>query len=420
MLVCELENYEGRIKEHTAALSRQFSPDFVADPHGHMVPKWRAAFRSLTEVRKVVIPFGDHEGFKLSNEDISHGARLWGNLLGLMCAHAWLEQRNREIREVKGGARAVVATAEDYEAAYDLIKDVGSRSIVNLGETHRKIVQAVRDLREEDTFDSDGYSVRAIAKKAGISPGTVSKNRTFLTKSAGLLYETESKRLQVVDDIDPALLESADVKTALEGFPDPSKVAEWDTPPPAPGNTGNTQTPKEKSDTYAETVFPNEGNAQETVETVSPNGSAPTGPKVVNIKNGEPYDEYIGWQMPPSRSPTGEYIPQSIWRNPFNKAFRDGWMTREEACEKYLVHVLTSPKLVAKLPKIKDKILGCHCAPKGGLTKDDPLRCHGQVLLRLANANVSADSGVGKCKHGTPEGNPCVECDLDKLFGGAE
>jgi hypothetical protein len=127
MLVCELENYEGRIKEHTAALSRQFSPDFVADPHGHMVPKWRAAFRSLTEVRKVVIPFGDHEGFKLSNEDISHGARLWGNLLGLMCAHAWLEQRNREIREVKGGARAVVATAEDYEAAYDLIKDVGSR-----------------------------------------------------------------------------------------------------------------------------------------------------------------------------------------------------------------------------------------------------------------------------------------------------
>ena len=420
MLVCELENYEGRIKEHTAALSRQFSPDFVADPHGHMVSKWRAAFRSLTEVRKVVIPFGDHEGFKLSNEDISHGARLWGNLLGLMCAHAWLEQRNREIREVKGGARAVVATAEDYEAAYDLIKDVGSRSIVNLGETHRKIVQAVHDLREKDTFDSDGYSVRAIAKRAEISPGTVSKNRTFLTKSAGLLYETESKRLQVVDDIDPALLESADVKTALEGFPDPSKVAEWDTPPPAPGNTGNTQTPKEKSDTYAETVFPNEGNAQETVETVSPNGSAPTGPKVVNIKNGEPYDEYIGWQMPPSRSPTGEYIPQSIWRNPFNKAFRDGWMTREEACEKYLVHVLTSPKLVAKLPKIKDKILGCYCAPKGGLTKDDPLRCHGQVLLRLANANVSADSGVGKCKHGTPEGNPCVECDLDKLFGGAE
>jgi len=273
MLVCELENYEGRIKEHTAALSRQFSPDFVADPYGHMVPKWRAAFRSLTEVRKVVIPFGDHEGFKLSNEDISHGARLWGNLLGLMCAHAWLEQRNREIREVKGGARAVVATAEDYEAAYDLIKDVGSRSIVNLGETHRKIVQAVHDLREEDTFDSDGYSVRAIAKKAGISPGTVSKNRTFLTKSAGLLYETESKRLQVVDDIDPALLESADVKTALEGFPDPSKVAEWDTPPPTPGNT---ETPKQKPDTYAETVFPDEGNAQETVETVSPNGSAPT------------------------------------------------------------------------------------------------------------------------------------------------
>jgi hypothetical protein len=48
MLVVELPDYEDRIKQHTAALSRQFSPDFVADPHAHMIPKWRAALRSLT------------------------------------------------------------------------------------------------------------------------------------------------------------------------------------------------------------------------------------------------------------------------------------------------------------------------------------------------------------------------------------
>jgi hypothetical protein len=44
--------------------------------------------------------------------------------------------------------------------------------------------------------------------------------------------------------------------------------------------------------------------------------------RVINIKSGEPYDVYIGDRMPPFMSPTGEYLPQSIWRNPFNKATR--------------------------------------------------------------------------------------------------
>jgi hypothetical protein len=283
MLVVELEDYKGRIKQHTAALSKQFAPDFVADPHAGLVPKWRAALRSLTGVRKVVIPFGSHAAFNLDNEDIGHGARLWGNLLGLMCAHAWLEQRNREIREVNG-TQAVVATAADYKAAYELLKDVGRRSVVNLGETHRKIVQAVYDLKQEEKdshFASDNFSVREIAKKAEVSPGTVSKNRTFLVTSANLLYEDETtKRLSVANDADPSWWQEGD---PMKGFPKPSEVAEWDTHPPDPGNNGNTETPAQKSDTYAEKPVSKLGNTQETpetptqVEAVELNGNLPPG-----------------------------------------------------------------------------------------------------------------------------------------------
>ena len=367
LLVCELQDYEDRIKKHTAALSRQFSPEFMENLHGDLILKWRAALSSLTGVRKVVIPFGSNEEFRLSNEDIGHGARVWGNLLGLMCAHAWLEQRNREVREVRG-TRAVVATAEDYRAAYDLIRDVGSRSIVNLGETHRKIVQAVNDLKEEDRFCSDGYSVRAIAKKAGVSPGTVSKNRTFLTVSARLLYETESKRLQVVDDIDPSLLESIDVNTAMEGFPDPSKVAEWDTPAPDGGNSGNTETPPQKPDTYEEKAFPEGGNTEETVETPSSESAVSPEPQVVHYKH-DPFDVYIGR----GRGRTGQ--KPSKWGNPY-VVDKDG--TREE-CIAWFERDFGAGVLDAKpedLPEIHGKVLGCHCAPAA---------CHGDVLLRLAN-----------------------------------
>jgi hypothetical protein len=299
LLICELEDYEGRIKDHTRALSRQFSPDFVANPHGSVIPKWRAALSSLTDVRRVVIPFGSREEFMLTDEEIKHGARLWGNLLGLVCAHAWLEQRNREVCEISEGVRAVVATAADYEAAYDLLNSVGGRSIVNLGDTHRKIVLAVLALKDEGEncmFSPDGFSVREIAKKAQISPGTVSKNRAFLTMSAGLLYETDEKKLQVVDDIDPAELESAETKDAMKGFPSPATVRAWEgnTPPSAPGNIGNTETPEQEADTYAEKVFPDAGNTQETQETPNGNGYHPNGdnhraerPLSDDLKSGE-------------------------------------------------------------------------------------------------------------------------------------
>jgi hypothetical protein len=40
------------------------------------------------------------------------------------------------------------------------------------------------------------------------------------------------------------------------------------------------------------------------------------GATVINIESGEPYDEYIGHQMPPFMSPRGEYLPRrkALWQ----------------------------------------------------------------------------------------------------------
>src|SRR5215217_3682875 len=99
-------------------------------------------------------------------------------------------------------------------------------------------------------------------------------------------------------------------------------------------------------------------------------------PKVVSIESGEPYDVYVG------RGKRGTGLKKSKWDNPFVVG-KDG--TQDEVVEKF-EHYLRASPLMAELPEIKGKILACHCAPKP---------CHADVLLRLANANVSADSGVG-------------------------
>lgn len=86
---------------------------------------------------------------------------------------------------------------------------------------------------------------------------------------------------------------------------------------------------------------------------------------VVHCKK-EPYDVYIG--------------RPSIWGNPFShkegtkaKCIVDN---REHAVELYRKHLMDNPKLLAKLPELKGKVLGCWCSP---------LACHGDVLAELAN-----------------------------------
>lgn len=86
---------------------------------------------------------------------------------------------------------------------------------------------------------------------------------------------------------------------------------------------------------------------------------------VVHCKK-ERFDVYIG--------------RPSIWGNPFshleNSKAQFKTATRDEAVEKYRLWILTQPELLAKLPSLKGKVLGCWCAPA---------RCHGDVLAELAN-----------------------------------
>jgi len=69
----------------------------------------------------------------------------------------------------------------------------------------------------------------------------------------------------------------------------------------------------------------------------------------------------------------------SEWGNPFVK---DRHGSRTEVIQKYRAWIVTQPRLMAKLPQLKGKILGCYCKP---------LACHGDVLAELADATNGVD-----------------------------
>lgn len=80
---------------------------------------------------------------------------------------------------------------------------------------------------------------------------------------------------------------------------------------------------------------------------------------VTHIKTGK-YDIYIG--------------RPSKWGNPFILG-RDG--DREGVIKKYEIWLKTETNLLASIPELKNKVLGCYC---------HPLPCHGDILAKLANA----------------------------------
>ena len=88
-------------------------------------------------------------------------------------------------------------------------------------------------------------------------------------------------------------------------------------------------------------------------------------PKVVHCKR-EEFDVYIG--------------RGSRWGNPYSH--KEGTLaehvvgSRTEAIQKFEEYLLSNEELMASLPDLKGKILGCWCKPKS---------CHGDILLRYAN-----------------------------------
>lgn len=89
--------------------------------------------------------------------------------------------------------------------------------------------------------------------------------------------------------------------------------------------------------------------------------------KVVHFKK-SPYDIYIG---------RGK---GNKWGNPYSHKedtlAKFQVATRKEAIEKYREWIMTQPELLAALPELKGKVLGCYCKPQA---------CHGDVLAELAD-----------------------------------
>ncbi len=235
MLIADLPDYEGRVADHSGGVSELLSKDYAATDYTEQIRAWHAALKTLTGVRKVVTPV-EHKEFRFDSDSVSHGARLWTNVLGLMCTHAWLEQRNREIITLENGEKAIVATPEDYEVAYEVFKATCERSVINLSDNHRKILHATYALREEDnnTFDWIGFSQRTIAERAGVAQSTVSSNKAFLVNSVKFMTETQGGKLNLVDGADPSWWEKDD---ALDGFPKPEQVRVWWTADGSPDTT---------------------------------------------------------------------------------------------------------------------------------------------------------------------------------------
>lgn len=80
--------------------------------------------------------------------------------------------------------------------------------------------------------------------------------------------------------------------------------------------------------------------------------------RVVHCKK-QPFDVYIG--------------RPSKWGNPFVIG-KDG--TRDEVIAKYEQYIKSRTGLMAALPELKGKTLGCWCSPA---------KCHGDVLANLAD-----------------------------------
>lgn len=89
---------------------------------------------------------------------------------------------------------------------------------------------------------------------------------------------------------------------------------------------------------------------------------------VINLKNGQSFDTYIG------RSNKYYGLPQSKWANIFEIG-KDG--SREEVIEKYRLWINSRPDLLVCLHELKGKVLSCYCKP---------LSCHGDVLIDLAES----------------------------------
>lgn len=103
----------------------------------------------------------------------------------------------------------------------------------------------------------------------------------------------------------------------------------------------------------------------------------------------EPFDVYIGRSL--NRYPA---LRATGWGNPFRPA--PGDPDAGNAIARYRAWLMERPQLLARLPELRGRTLGCWCAPLGGLSGDLHGRiCHGEVLAALADALDTHCVGCG-------------------------
>lgn len=104
----------------------------------------------------------------------------------------------------------------------------------------------------------------------------------------------------------------------------------------------------------------------------SPKRVVPVGPEkatsVVHVRKA-PFDVYIGRDFLEFKG--------IGWGNPFKIEPGCGWKC---VLEKYEAYVRSRPDLMARLPELKGKALGCWCKPRK--------HCHGDVLVKLVNETL--------------------------------
>ena len=74
--------------------------------------------------------------------------------------------------------------------------------------------------------------------------------------------------------------------------------------------------------------------------------------RVVHVRK-EPYDTYIGRSF--------MEFGESVWHNPFRVEPGCG---RKCVIERYEAHVRSRPDLMARLPELRGRTLGCWCKPR--------------------------------------------------------
>jgi hypothetical protein len=75
----------------------------------------------------------------------------------------------------------------------------------------------------------------------------------------------------------------------------------------------------------------------------------------------------------------GWHLPASPLANPFRPG-RDG--TRDQVVERYRQYLLARPELLALLPGLRGRRLGCWCLPAA---------CHAEVIAELADRTAASD-----------------------------